>query len=49
MSIGVYGGYSGSRGYYYDGSLSICRVYGRALTAAEITQNFNAIRGRYGV
>lgn len=49
MSIGAYGGYSGSRGYYYDGNLSICRVYNRVLTAAEIAQNFNAQRGRYGI
>jgi hypothetical protein len=24
-------------------------VYNRALTQAEITQNFNALRGRYGI
>jgi hypothetical protein len=49
MSIGVYGGFNGSRGYYYDGNLSTCKVYNRALTAAEIQQNFNALRGRYGI
>jgi len=47
MSIGVYGGYSGGRGYYYNGNLAICRVYNRALTASEIQQNFNALRGRF--
>ena len=47
MSIGVYGGFSGSRGYYYNGNLSICRVYNRALTAAEIQQNFNATKSRF--
>jgi hypothetical protein len=49
MSVGVYGGFSGSRGYYYNGNLAICRVYNRVLTAAEISQNFNALRGRFGI
>jgi len=49
MSIGVYGGYSGGRGYYYNGNLSICRVYNRVLTASEIQQNFNALRSRFGI
>ena len=49
MSIGVYGGFNGSRGYYYNGNLSSCKVYNRALTAQEIQQNFNATRGRYGI
>ena len=35
--------------YFYNGNQSICRVYNRALSAAEISQNFNALRGRYGV
>lgn len=49
MSIGVYGGYSGSRGYYYNGNLAICRVYNRELTESEVSQNFNALRGRFGI
>ena len=49
MSIGVYGGFNGTRGYYYNGNLSSCKVYNRALTAEEIQQNFNATRGRYGI
>jgi hypothetical protein len=49
MSIGVYGGFSGSRGYYYNGNLSTCRVYNKSLSAAEVMQNFNALRGRYGI
>lgn len=36
-------------GYYYGGICSIASIYNRALTAAEINQNFNATRGRYGV
>ena len=49
MSIGVYGGYNGSRGYYYNGNLSVCRVYNRALSAAEILQNYNALKGRFNL
>jgi hypothetical protein len=49
MSIGVYGGYSGSRGYYYNGSISNVKIYNRALSSTEITQNYNALKGRYGL
>jgi hypothetical protein len=34
---------------WLDGKLSIIRFYNRALSAAEILQNFNAIRGRFGI
>jgi hypothetical protein len=34
---------------YYDGNISQASIYNRALSAAEITQNFNALRGRYGL
>lgn len=44
--IGIYGG---AGGYPYNGSLSICRVYNRVLTAAEVLQNFNATKSRYGI
>jgi hypothetical protein len=47
MSIGVYGGFNGARGYYYNGNLSLCRIYNRALSAAEIQQNYNALKSRY--
>ena len=49
MSIGAYGGYTGGKSYFYNGNESICRVYNRELSAAEIIQNFNALRGRYGI
>lgn len=35
---------------YFNGNISISRLYvGKALTAAEVQQNFNALRGRYGI
>lgn len=49
MSIGAYGGQIGSHSYYYNGSVSIAKVYNRALSAAEVQQNFNALRGRFGI
>lgn len=48
-SIGVYGGYNGGRGYYYNGNIAITNVYNRVLSADEVKQNFNALRGRFGV
>lgn len=47
VSLGVYGGYTGGRGYYYNGSLAITRVYNRVLSAAEVAQNFNSNRKRF--
>lgn len=34
---------------YYNGSISAVNVYNRALSASEVLQNFNALRGRYGL
>jgi len=35
--------------YWYNGNMSIAQVYTAALTASEVAQNFNAIKGRYGL
>ena len=37
------------QGNYFNGNISNAQVYNRALTAEEIRQNFNALRGRYGI
>ena len=42
------GSYNGS-GYEYTGRISNAKLYNRALTASEIQQNFQALRGRYGI
>lgn len=34
---------------FTDGSIPVIRIYNRALSSAEISQNFNAQRTRYGV
>lgn len=39
----------GSGDWFLSGSISCARVYNRALSAPEIQQNFNALRGRYGI
>lgn len=33
----------------YNGNISVVRFYKKALNAAEILQNFNALRGRFGL
>ena len=38
-----------STGNYFAGNLSQMSIYNKGLTAAEIKQNFNALRGRYGI
>jgi hypothetical protein len=34
---------------YFSGTIPIAKVYNRALTAAEVAQNYNALKGRYGL
>ena len=34
---------------FYDGYISIVRIYKIGLTDEQVLQNFNAIRGRYGI
>ena len=34
---------------YFSGSIGSVKFYDRSLTAVEIQQNFNALRGRYGL
>jgi hypothetical protein len=38
-----------SEGGFFNGNVGNVQIYNRALTQAEITQNFNALRGRYGI
>ena len=37
------------QGSYYDGNIAQVSIYNRALSASEIQQNFNALRGRFGI
>jgi len=36
-------------GYWFDGKIATLRVYDRALSTKEISQNFNAQRSRFGI
>jgi len=39
----------GSGSSHFDGKIANVQVYNRALTASEIQQNYNALRGRFGI
>ena len=48
MSIGAYGGVSGNA-YFWNGSIAICRIYSRAISLAEVQQNYNEQKVRFGL
>jgi len=35
--------------YWLNGKISVVKMYNRGLTAAEVSQNYNSIRARFGV
>lgn len=43
----VIGSYSGA--YFSQGKIPVVKIYNRTLSNAEIQQNFQALRGRYGI
>jgi hypothetical protein len=43
------GTYRSNNDRWFNGDISQVSIYNRALTAQEIQQNFNAIRGRFGI
>ena len=49
LQMGYIGRGNSANGRYFNGQLPSTKVYDRALTAAEVAQNFNALRGRYGI
>jgi hypothetical protein len=38
-----------SSNYYFSGSIGPIKIYNKALTATEITQNYNAVKTRFGL
>jgi hypothetical protein len=44
--IGIYGNFAG---YPFNGRISLVKLYNRALTATEITRNYDTLRGRFGL
>ena len=50
MSLYPYGGgWGGHTGFSVDGELAITRIYQKTLTAAEVLQNFNSTKSRFGL
>ena len=43
------GAYGGGGDYHLDGEIAVSRVYNTALTAAEVLQNYNAQKSRFGL
>ena len=43
------GGKVSASSEYFDGEIAQVRVYNRVLTAAEVLQNYNATKGRFGL
>jgi hypothetical protein len=41
--------YNGGYSRYFNGEIASVRIYDRALTGAEVLQNFNATRSRFGI
>jgi hypothetical protein len=48
-SLDTYIGSFGAAANLFDGDIPCVQIYNRALTASEIQQNFNALRGRFGI
>jgi hypothetical protein len=43
------GGNNSNRNAYFNGNIYNVQIYNRALSATEVSQNFNALRGRYSI
>lgn len=48
-NLGIGSGRPYTSTYYWNGGIAACRVYYQALTAAQVTQNFNAQKSRFGL
>ena len=42
-------GWTSATNGYFTGNIAQALVYNRALSATEVSQNYNALRGRYGI
>jgi hypothetical protein len=43
------GAYQNQSAYTINGRMPIMRIYNKGLSSTEVQQNFNALRGRYGI
>jgi hypothetical protein len=46
MKIGLW---TGGNSYAFQGKVAVVHMYNRALTAAEVLQNYNAQKNRFGL
>lgn len=49
QTVEVQLGDGGTANQFFGGKIAAASVYNRVLTAAEVLQNFNALRGRFGI
>jgi hypothetical protein len=49
LNVNIGRGFSLDSERKFNGKIPSVKIYNRALTAAEVTQNFNATRSRYGI
>ena len=49
LCIGSAGSGTVAQNQYFNGKISVAKVYNRELSASEVQQNFNAQRGRFGI
>lgn len=49
FSIGCYSNNNTPNGEYWNGNIPQVQIYNRALSTAEVLQNYNATKGRYGL
>jgi hypothetical protein len=49
LKIGYIGRGNAAEARYFYGSMPVTRVFNKALTADEVRQNFNTLRGRFGI
>jgi hypothetical protein len=47
IGLGSFGG--GQTGYQFNGDLAVVKAYNKELSATEVLQNFNALKGRFGI
>lgn len=49
IGTNIWGGTIGLGSSGYNGRIGQCRIYGRALTASDVMQNFNATKNRFNI
>lgn len=49
IGTNIWGGTVGQGNSAYNGRIGQCRIYGRALTASDVMQNYNATKNRFNI